>query len=233
MTTDLASERSAALVLFCRRPARGEGKRRLARALGEEPAFAVAQALLQCALEDVAAWPGPVVLSPARGADAAWAAGLLEREALIVPQPDGNLGERIAAVDGRVRSRGYRQVVFIGSDAPSLHPLQLTAAASALERADVVLMPAADGGVTLMGSRTGWPDLAALPWSEATLGAALERLCRHSSRSVERLECSYDVDEPADCRLAIERLVDDRRAARRRLRELLCGLQLPDAALRT
>ncbi|MGC8517512.1 MAG: TIGR04282 family arsenosugar biosynthesis glycosyltransferase [Steroidobacteraceae bacterium] len=224
---------SAALVLFCRRPARGEGKRRLARQLGDEPAFAVAEALLQCALEDAAAWPGPVVLSPARSADAAWAAGLLEREVTVIPQSDGNLGERIAAVDGRVRSRGYGQVVFIGSDAPSLHPVQLAAAAAALGRAEVVLMPAADGGVTLMGSRTGWPDLAALPWSEAALGAALERVCRHSGRSVERLASSYDIDEAADCRLAIERLVDDRRSARRRLRELLCSLQLPDAPLRS
>ncbi len=233
MTTDIPGGHSAALVLFCRRPAHGEGKRRLARALGDEPAFAVAEALLQCALEDAAAWPGQVVLSPARGADAAWAAGLLERDAEVIPQPDGNLGERIAAVDGLVRSRGCSRVLFIGSDAPSLHPAQLTAAAAELERAEVVLMPAADGGVTLMGSRTGWPDLAALPWSEAALGAMLEHVCRHSGRSVQRLEGSYDVDEPADCRLAIERLEDDRRVARRRLRELLCSLQLHEIPLRT
>ena len=233
MTIDDARAHGAVLVLFCRRPAPGEGKRRLARVLGDARAFAVAEALLQCALEDAAAWPGPVVLSPARVEDAAWAAGLLGRGAQVIPQPDGNLGERIAAVDGLVRNRVCSRVVFIGSDAPSLHPLQLAAAAAALERAQVVLMPAADGGVTLMGSRSGWPDLAALPWSEAVLGAALERVCRQSGRSVERLEDSYDIDEPADCRLAIERLAGDPRPARRRLRELLCGLTLPDAPRRT
>ena len=232
MTNDVSRGHDAALVLFCRRPAPGEGKRRLARALGDERAFAVAEALLQCALEDAAAWPGPVVLSPARSGDAAWAAGLLGGEVQVIPQPEGNLGERIAAVDVLVRHRGCSRVLFIGSDAPSLHLWQLTAAAAALERVEVVLMPAADGGVTLMGSRTGWPDLTALPWSKPALGAALAQVCRQSSRSVERLEGSYDIDEPADCRLAIERLTGDPRPARRRLRELLCGLRLPAAPLR-
>lgn len=233
MTTDFAGGDNAALVLFCRRPALGEGKRRLARLLGDDQAFAVAEALLQCALEDTAAWPGPLVLSPAQRADAAWAAGLCGRTAHVIPQPQGNLGERIAAVDELVRTAGYARVLFIGSDAPSLHPRQLMAAAAALDRTEVVLMPAADGGVTLMGSRTGWPDMAALPWSEAVLGAALEHACRHSGRSVEQLEGSYDIDEPADCRLAIEQLAGDARPARIRLRELLRSLKLPDAPLRS
>ena len=56
---------SAALVLFCRRPAPGIGKQRLARALGEIRALAIATALLECALEDIADWPGALVISPA------------------------------------------------------------------------------------------------------------------------------------------------------------------------
>ena len=229
---NMTSVNRAALVLFCRRPAPGEGKRRLARALGDTQAFAVAQALLQCALEDAAQWPGELVLSPARGADASWAAGLLQRSAAVIPQPEGNLGERIAAVDAHLRSAGRDRVLFIGSDAPSLDPLHLATAAEALERADVVLVPAVDGGVALMGARSGWPDLAALPWSQPTLGESLARACRDSGRSVVLLEASYDIDEPDDCLLAIERLAPDTRPARRRLRALLSGLPICAAAQR-
>ena len=227
MRTHFPTARPAALVLFCRRPLRGEGKRRLARTLGDTRAFAVAKALLKCALEDVADWPGPLFLSPARAEDAPWAAQQVSRAVRVLPQPEGNLGERIAAVDALVRDDGCDRVLFIGSDAPSLRPAHLVAAADALEGSDVVLMPSADGGVTLMGSRVRWPDLAGLPWSEAGLGEALAQLCRGAGLGVALLEGSYDVDEPADCLLAIERLAHDERPARRRLRALLIDLALP------
>ena len=77
-----------------------------------------------------------------------------------------------------------------------------------------------------MGSRVRWPDLAGLPWSKAGLGEALAQLCRGAGLGVALLEGSYDVDEPADCLLAIERLAHDERPARRRLRALLIGLAL-------
>ncbi len=227
MPTHASTGRSAALVLFCRRPLPGRGKRRLAHALGDARTHAVACALLECALEDVAEWPGRLVLAPAHAADAQWAERLVPRAARVLPQPEGNLGERIAAVDAQVRAQGCDRVLFIGSDAPSLHPRDLAGAADTLERVDVVLMPAEDGGVTLMGSRVGWPDLRGLPWSEATLGSALAHACRSDGHSVGLLQCSYDVDEPADCRLAIDRLAHDHRPARRRLRALLLGLTLP------
>jgi len=59
-----------------------------------------------------------------------------------------------------VRALGHERVLFIGSDAPSLTVSDLLAAHTALDTADVVLAPARDGGVTLMGSRLAWPDLA-------------------------------------------------------------------------
>lgn len=215
-----ASSRTA-LVLFCRRPMAGSGKQRLARVLGERPALAVAQALLECALEDAAAWPGHLVVAPARAEDAAWAEALLPRPKWVIPQPEGNLGQRINAIDTAVRRQGCAGVLFIGSDAPSMQSADLEAAAATLEDSDVVLIPAADGGVTLMGCRAGWPPLARLPWSEAGLGAALERCCQQARMTVRRLPASYDIDEVCDFSPAIEMLAGDPRTARRRLRALL------------
>ena len=207
-------------MVFCRRPRLGEGKRRLARALGAPQALAIAQALLECALEDASAWPGALVIAPENPAEASWAHGLLER-ARVLPQPPGNLGERLNAVDAAVRALGHERVLFIGSDAPSLTVSDLSAAHTALGASDVVLVPARDGGVTLMGSRLPWPDLASLPWSEPTLGEALEECCRSHARSVTRLPDSYDVDELSDLLTARHALAADPRPARRRLHELL------------
>ena len=210
----------AVLVVFCRRPQIGRGKQRLARALGAADALAIAQALLECALEDASAWPGALVIAPENPAEASWAHGLLER-ASVQPQPPGNLGERLNAVDAAVRALGHERVLFIGSDAPSLTLSDLLAAQAELDRSDVVLVPARDGGVTLMGSRLAWPDLAPLPWSAPTLAQGLEACCRSHARSVTRLPDSYDVDEVSDLGIARRALADDDRPARRRLHELL------------
>jgi hypothetical protein len=211
----------AALVVFCKRPAPGTAKQRLAAALGDEAALRIAQALLDCALEDAQAWPGPVVLSPAHAIDAPWARRLLRRPARVVAQPDGGLGERLEAVDRELRSGGLTHLIFIGSDAPGLDEGYYAAARRALEWHDVVLGPARDGGVTLMGARRSWPPLAGLPWSESTLAAGLERCCIDAGASVASLPRSYDVDTAQDLALAHEDLGGDSRAARRSLLRLL------------
>jgi rSAM/selenodomain-associated transferase 1 len=212
---------AAVLVLFCRRPRLGQGKQRLARALGTAQALAISQALLACALEDAAAWPGEVLISPESSADASWAHGLLGRAAHVLAQPAGNLGERLNAVDAALRARGRERLIFIGSDSPSLTLADLGAAQAALRESDVALAPAADGGVTVMGARVPWPDLAALPWSEPTLGEALESCCRGRGFSVARLRASYDIDQASDLTTARRALAVDDRPARRALYELL------------
>src|SRR5439155_873695 len=181
--------------------------------LGASAALTISRALLDCALEDAAAWPGALVIAPYGTADATWAAGLLARAVAVQPQPGGNLGERLSAVDAAVRALGHERLLFIGSDAPSLTVPDLCAAAAALERSDVVLAAAQDGGVTLMGARCGWPSL----------GRALESACRARGLSVTQMAPSYDVDEASDLATARRALAADSRPARRRLRELLLG----------
>lgn len=213
----VTANHDAVLVVFCRRPAPGVGKQRLAAGVGREAAHAVAEALLACTLEDLRDWGGPIVLAPAEAQDRAWAQALLGARVQVLPQPAGNLGERLAAVDRELRAHGAQRLLFIGTDAPALPAGCFADAAAALERADVVLAPARDGGVTLMGSRRPWPPLAALPWSTAALGQALESACRARGDSIVRLAESSDVDELADLDWLRSALAADPRAARREL----------------
>lgn len=214
----------ATLVLVCKRPAPGTGKQRLAVNLGVEVAQQIATALLACALEDACDWPGAVVIAPANAEDMEWARALSTQIAspvLIVPQVSGNLGQRLNALDQTLRAQGMEQLVFIGSDAPGLDTADYAAARAALQYADVVLVPALDGGVVLMASRCAWPDLSALPWSSCQLGAALMDICRVAGQSVKTLGRGYDVDEADDIVKLAGLLEQDQRPARRALLALV------------
>jgi hypothetical protein len=184
----------------------------------------VGAALLDCALEDLAAWPGPRVIAPADPGDADWARALLDGGARVVPQPPGNLGERLNGVDAVLRAQGLSQLLYVGTDAPALDQRYFATAAAALAAVEVVLGPALDGGVTLMGTRRPWPALDALPWSEAGLGAALARSCRVAGARIAQLAPSFDVDAVADLAPALRAVEADARPARRRLCEVLAPL---------
>ena len=211
------------LVLVCKRPTLGVAKQRLAAGLGQAIAKRIADALLACALEDARDWPGPVVIAPAHFSDYAWAASLLpemQPEVQIEPQSDGNLGQRLNAIDQNLRDRGLERLIYIGSDAPALAAGDYAAAGAALSNHDSVLKPAADGGVVLMGSRRHWPVLHALPWSMRNLGAALADCCRATGQSLAMLSQGFDVDEEEDLFRLIPELRADQRPARRALYEL-------------
>ena len=90
-----------------------------------------------------------------------------------------------------------------------------------LKNVDVVLADGADGGVTLMASRSGWPPLDELPWSTSELGNALTNSCAASGRSVHRLDGGFDIDEKRDALRLLEYLDGDMRPARQALNTVL------------
>ena len=215
------------LVLVCKRPAPGVGKQRLAVKLGQETAYRIAEGLLACALEDAAEWPGPVAIAPAHAEDADWARSLPIAHAstvMVVAQTAGNLGQRLNALDRTLRSQGMQHLFFIGSDAPGLLATDYAAARNALQHHDVVLIPAADGGVVLMANRKPWPDMSALPWSSNRLGEALTGLCRQAGHSVSAVGHGYDVDEWDDVVKLAASLRQDPRPARRALLQRVDGI---------
>ena len=207
----------ATLVLFCRRPEPGIGKQRLAADLGTEHTSILAEKLLETALEDAENWPGPVIVSPSDTADTGWATSLLSRDVSVMPQSEGNLGDRLNAVDKLARRIGHNRLIYIGSDSPALNEADYMAAREALCGCDVVLIPAEDGGVTLMGARAPWPPLASLRWSSEYLAADLEQLCANRGLTVNTLGPGYDVDRATDLQRLLMDLETDTRPARAKL----------------
>jgi len=222
-------DKHATLVLICKKPQLGHGKQRLANTLGGETALAIANALLNCALEDMLVWPGPRVIAVAKSNELRWAEKLLPNT-FIVAQGHGNLGERIERVDQVLRIKGHTHCLFIGSDAPALTISDYQRAERSLLEHDIVLTPAKDGGVVLMGNRKAWPTLLDLPWSSAQLGSALHQRCLASLLSTERLSENFDVDEYVDLGHCYSALVDDQRPARQALTALLQTFEVVSGA---
>jgi uncharacterized protein len=212
----------AALVLVCKRPMPGVGKQRIAASIGIKRAQQVAQALLDCALEDMHAWEGPLIISPASSQDRTWADNLLpsRTQVSVHPQITGNLGQRLNELDRTLRMSGLKRLIYIGSDAPLLTNIDYSACREALHHHETVLIPAFDGGVALMASNTPWPELSHLPWSTDQLEEELTNLCLRTGQTVIRLNPSLDVDELENLEQLVTLLKDDPRPARRQLHAL-------------
>ncbi len=207
---------SSILVIFCRRPMSGVGKQRIAASLGKQQALEISELLLDGAIEDARDWPGPVVIAPASAADVNWAKTLLP-DAVVIPQHGDTLGSRIQYVDRQIRRQGGQHILIIGSDAPALTPAMLAMAAEGLQTHDVIVIPARDGGVTLMGSAKDWPDLSELPWESSRLAEALRATCTRHDLSISTLPESYDIDTRDDLLFARDDLAADPRSTRQKI----------------
>lgn len=206
------------LVLVCKKPALFQGKQRLAADIGARQALIIARHLLACALEDIAEWPGHTVIAPAHENDCEWASQLLKQKYnLIIPQGSGNLGERLNHIDNQLRQQGKDNLIFIGSDSPTLSFRQLSDTAQKLASYDTVFSKASDGGVTIMANRTHWPNLSQLPWSTDSLEESLANLCRQSHLSVGYTSSGQDVDHLDDLLRALPEMSKDSRPARQAL----------------
>src|SRR5437899_13040386 len=85
---------------------------------------------------------------------------------MSAPQGDGDLGKRMERAVQEAFEGGAPAAIVIGADCPELGAGHLAAALRVLERKDVVLGPAADGGYYLIGMRRFLPEaFRGIEWS--------------------------------------------------------------------
>ena len=124
----------------------------------------------------------------------------------LVPQRGANLGERLSNALEQHFGLGYRRVVIMNSDAPTLPVACLEKAFSGLDRADITLGPGHDGGYYLIGMKVHHPELfRGIDWSTDRVIPQTLAICREQALSVHQLPQWYDVDVAAD----LERLYRD------------------------
>lgn len=125
-------------------------------------------------------------------------------------RPDsGGFGTHLADALESVFEKGYSSIIAIGNDCPELSAPMLLEAHDRLAKQKLVLGPAFDGGVYLIGiqkSAYHRSSFVELPWETAQLQAAWKEYPAAESAETDWLEPLSDVDHAADFKTLLARL---------------------------
>jgi len=206
------------LIVFVKYPIAGRVKTRLAAGVGEARALAIYRTLVTTTLQAAGGWLAQI--DPALRAQASRTVWIYfdppDREMAVrqwldpavvrwvtppnwVPQPDGDLGEKLQYIYNKAFNASFSAVCAIGTDDPEVSAAALAHAFSALEDSEVAVGPARDGGYYLIGLKDNYKELFInIPWSsDQTLSAtrtAASRLGLH----LVTLPVHCDIDTEAD-----------------------------------
>ena len=200
-------KQNAAVAIMAKAPIPGLTKTRLIPSIGAHAAAVLQERLTERAVATARATAvGPVTVwcAPDPG-HVSFRDLAIRHKVALKRQPEGDLGARMLAA----MAAGGRPTLVIGTDCPAFTQENLRAAAHALQEADVVLIPAEDGGYVLIGTRTAHPQLfSGIAWGTASvMQETRARIAALGLTSIE-LAALWDVDTEADL-ARCERLFPD------------------------
>lgn len=163
----------AALVIFAKAPIAGQVKTRLCPPLTGDEAATLHGSFVLDTLERTRAAAAKLGLPVDRYLACAPSSALVffkimeERQAVALLDQEGDdLGARMNRAFETMFARGYRRVLIVGTDVPTLPLDHYAQALALLDRHDLVLGPALDGGYYLIGLAKPAPALFdEIPWS--------------------------------------------------------------------
>ena len=189
------------ILLFVKYPEAGKVKTRLGVDIGMEEAAALYRQFAEDLLATVKKLHIPLIVcySPKeKGIDCMkW----LGAGPLYYAQSEGDLGTRLENAFYYAYSKGYQDVMVLGSDAPDLPVELLQDAFDRLDHSEVVIGPATDGGYYLLAfNRSGFflDVFSGIPWSTDMVYVETWSKIRMAGKSCEVLEEWSDVDTTLD-----------------------------------
>lgn len=190
------------LLMFTRYPEPGLTKTRLIPHLGAEGAATLQRQMTEHVLTQVTAAAQCLPLAVEvhfAGGSLAQMQGWLGETVTYFAQSAGGLGDRLIAAFSQSFALGRPGAIAIGSDCPALGADHLAAALQALERVDVAIGPATDGGYYLIGLRQFEPALfKAIDWGTERVLEQTLAVATAQGLTVELLPPLTDVDYPED-----------------------------------
>lgn len=189
------------ILLFAKYPVPGQVKTRLIPALGATRAARLHRRMTETTL-DTAKAAGSSVVVCAAGAPLRRFRAWLGKGPAYVRQSDGDLGRRMEDSFDRAFRLGARKAIAIGADVPGITPDLLRKAFEALDFADVVLGPAADGGYYLIGMRQLYRQIFRdIAWGSGEVLSRTREILAANGISYRELPVLSDVDRPEDLSL--------------------------------
>lgn len=208
-------------IVFVKYPAPGKVKRRLAAATGARAACRAYREIAvgvvrRCAPARDSNYRLSICFTPSRHRNRI-------RQWLCVPagyalQPLGDIGRRMSRAFQRAFGQGFKKVVLAGSDCPGLDRTAVSSAFHLLQRSDVVLGPALDGGYYLIGLNAHQPELfQGIDWSTEKVFEQTAAQVAAQGLSLATLATLRDIDRGSDLAWYLKTLPLPRNSGIRRL----------------
>jgi len=211
-----------ALVIFAKAPIPGQVKTRLCPPLTPDEAATLHGSFVLDMLERtklaVSTLQLPVhrYLACAPSSELVFFKIMEERQGVrLLDQIGEDLGQRMHRSSVDLFAKGYKQVFIVGTDVPTL-PLSVYRDAFAiLDRSDVVLGPALDGGYYLIGLRQPAEQLfTGVPWSTGQVLAVTQQRAQTLGLSVGLTTPWRDVDTLEDLQALIAECREDNKKSK-------------------
>ena len=207
----------AALVIFAKAPIPGEVKTRLCPPLTPDEAAALHGSFVLDMLERTKLAVAKLQLPFHRYLACAPSSALVffkimeERQGVrLLDQAGEDLGQRMHRTCVDLFAKGYKQVLIVGTDVPTLPLSVFQEAFAMLGRSDVVLGPALDGGYYLIGLTQPAEKLfTGVPWSTDQVLAVTQQQAKTLGLSVGLTTAWRDVDTIADLQALITECRED------------------------
>lgn len=202
----------SALVIFAKAPAPGQVKTRLCPPLTPDEAATLHGSFVLDTLERTKTavtklkLPMDRYLACAPSSTLAFFKIMEERQTVrLIDQEGDDLGMRMSRVFETMFLRGYQHVIGVGTDVPSLPLDRYKQALADLDKHDVVLGPALDGGYYLIGLNKPAPALfEEIPWSTDRVLAMTRQKADTLGLSICLLPEWRDVDTIDDLKSLID-----------------------------
>ncbi|MEP0711627.1 MAG: TIGR04282 family arsenosugar biosynthesis glycosyltransferase [Algoriphagus sp.] len=185
------------IIIFQKNAELGKVKTRLAATIGDQGAFDAYRRLVaythkvasKCAAEKVVFYTN-----------------FLENDRSAYPsgyrfelQSGEDLGDRMKNAFGQLFAEKYDRLVIIGTDCAEITPEHISEAFEVLEKQEVVIGPAHDGGYYLLGMRAFFPSVFdGIPWSTDQVAELTINYLETNSISYGRMATLSDVDIEED-----------------------------------
>ncbi|WP_353128373.1 TIGR04282 family arsenosugar biosynthesis glycosyltransferase [Parapedobacter pyrenivorans] len=184
------------LIIFAKMPVYGKVKTRLAVSIGHAAALEIYRQLLSHTLNMAAKVKAEKIMfySDETTLDLTIAPGFAS-----ATQCGDDLGKRMKNAFTDVFGQGYAKAVIVGTDCPAIDETIVATAFDTLDKRDLVIGPAYDGGYYLLGMKRVHPTLFEnIPWSTAAVFEKTVAICKNDGLSYSLLPPLPDVDEEKD-----------------------------------
>mgnify|MGYP003466280102 FL=1 len=193
------------LIIFSRYPEPGKTKTRMIPALGALGAAELQRKMTEHTLKTAIA----LKLSRNLAIKVHFAGGNIQsmmewlgEDFDYIPQVLGDLGHKMHSSFERAFALGSQRVVIIGTDCPDIEQTILTQAFDSLERHDLVLGVAEDGGYYLIGLNQPIAELFQnINWGTEQVLNQTQNIAQQLKLNVYYLPTLADVDRPEDLKI--------------------------------